>query len=228
MNNTIAEKLERIAKNEQLVYNAGYEKGKSEAEAADATAAYEQGVADGKQAEYDAFWDVFQDYGEPKNYAYMFAYSAFTDENYNPKYPIRCLSATAMSGNYMFNYSKITDTKVDIICGNNHTMAGTFANSTIETIPKFVVLETNKFTNTFQNCKSLKNIAIEGVIANNISFAESSLLSKASIENIISCLSSTTSGLTVTLSKTAKEAAFTDEEWATLIATKSNWTISLA
>jgi hypothetical protein len=52
-------------------------------------------------------------------------------------------------------------------------------------------------------------------------------LSKASIESIINALSSTTSGLTVTISKTAKEAVFTTEEWATLIATKPNWTISL-
>jgi hypothetical protein len=52
-------------------------------------------------------------------------------------------------------------------------------------------------------------------------------LSKASIESIINALSSTTSGLTVTISKTAKEAAFTSAEWSALIATKSNWTISL-
>lgn len=224
----IAERLERIARNEQLIYNAGVEKGKAEAEKDGYNQGYADGIEQGKQAEYDAFWDAFQNYGNPKNYAYAFAYDAFTDETYNPKYPIRCLYSVAMSGNYIFTYSKITNTKVPVICGDNHNMTGAFANSKIATIPKFVVLESNKFVNTFQKCTELKNITIEGVIANNISFAESSLLCRESIESIINALSTITNGTTLTLSQTAKENAFTDEEWASLIATKPNWTISLA
>ena len=62
-------------------------------------------------------------------------------------------------------------------------------------------------------------------------------LSKESIISIINALSDTTTALTVTLSKTAVNNAFetakgnadgsTSEEWAALIATKQNWTISL-
>lgn len=62
-------------------------------------------------------------------------------------------------------------------------------------------------------------------------------LSKPSITSIINCLSTTTSGLTVTLSKTAVNNAFetsegvadgsTSQEWLNLVATKTNWTISL-
>lgn len=202
-------------------------------------ASYDEGFADGKQAEYDAFWDAFQNYGNPKNYGYVFAYDAFTDETYNPKYPINCTYAVAMSGQYVFTYSKITNTKVPVICGANRAMSSAFANSKIETIPKFVVLETNTFGNTFQKCEALKNITIEGVVANNISFADSSLLSRESIVSVIDHLSDTASGKTVTLSKTAVDKACAEAElsdlinstnsawWAWLIGTKPNWTISL-
>ena len=78
----------------------------------------------------------------------------------------------------------------------------------------------------FTSCNSLKNITIEGTIGENANFKDSPL-SKESIENIIECLSATATGKTLTLKKTAKEAAFTAEEWATLTATKTNWTISL-
>ncbi len=52
-------------------------------------------------------------------------------------------------------------------------------------------------------------------------------LPKESIISIINALSTTTSGLAVTLSKTAVNNAFTDDEWGVLISTKPNWNISL-
>ena len=75
-------------------------------------------------------------------------------------------------------------------------------------------------------------------IASSLDMKSCTLLSKASITSIINALSSTTSGLTVTLSKTAVNTAFetesggadgsTSQEWLALATTKSNWTISLA
>ena len=63
-------------------------------------------------------------------------------------------------------------------------------------------------------------------------------LSKDSIISIINALSTATSDLPITLSITAVNNAFetspgaadgsTSEEWTALIATKPNWTISLA
>lgn len=82
-------------------------------------------------------------------------------------------------------------------------------------------------TSTFTGCSALENIKVKGTIIGNINFQWSTKLTKASITSIINALSSTTSGFTLTLSKTAKEAAFTTEEWNALVATKSNWTISL-
>ena len=48
---TIAEKHIKIAENEQKVFNAGYEKGKSEG--GDTSAAYDKGFADGQQSMVD-------------------------------------------------------------------------------------------------------------------------------------------------------------------------------
>lgn len=106
----------------------------------------------------------------------------------------------------------------------------TFGNcEKLHTIAKIGVDENTIFSETFNYCHELQNLTIEGVIGKNgFNVRWSTKLSKASIESIINALSSTTSSLTVTISKTAKEAAFTDEEWTALVAMKPNWTISLA
>ena len=61
-------KLQTIAENVQKVYDAGHEAG--------------------KKAEYDAFWDCFQNYGNRKHYGGCFG-SGFNSKNLKPKYPIR-------------------------------------------------------------------------------------------------------------------------------------------
>lgn len=82
------------------------------------------------------------------------------------------------------------------------------------------------------------NLTLEGVIGQNgFNISGCANLSKQSILNIVSVLSPTTSNLTVTLSLTAVKKAFetsegasdgdTSAEWLSLIATKSNWGISL-
>jgi hypothetical protein len=92
------------------------------------------------------------------------------------------------------------------------------------------------FTDTFGGCTSLKNIVIEGVIGNSISFYASPL-SKESITSVVNALSTTATGKTLTLKKSAVTKAFetsdgaadgsTSNEWTTFLGTKTNWTISL-
>ena len=77
---TVAEKLTQIAENEQRVYDAGYERGRMEG-------GYDEGVADGRQAAYDAFWDALQDGGAPRDYSATFG-SAWTPETFRPKHDI--------------------------------------------------------------------------------------------------------------------------------------------
>lgn len=68
----IAEKLTTIAENEIKVHEAG------------------------KEAEWSAFWDIFQSNGQLTSYNYAFAYGKFNDETFRPKYDIRPTSAERM------------------------------------------------------------------------------------------------------------------------------------
>ncbi len=230
---------------------------------------YNKGVLDGIQAEYDRFWDNFQDYGSRTNYFYAFA--NWSLEEFTPKYdiaPVNLEGIFMMSNmavdlpayleeigiNIDFknatNSASMTNTfrgcKFTRIGEINSTMSEnfnhTFGNSlNLRTIDKLVLREDGSqgfSSSTFINCLSLENLVIEGVIGKNgFNVQWSTKLSQDSIVSIINALSPTTSGLTVTLSKTAVNNAFetsggtadgpTSAEWLALIATRSNWTISL-
>ena len=244
---SIADKLNTIAENEQKVYDAG------------------------KQAEYDRFWDNFQNYGNRTSYRFGFGGDGWNDDNFRPKYDI-----PIYDGYMMFAYTKITDvaqkledagvtmseyaitnaqylfwsatklTRVPIIKLNSkvesYTAYGIFDSCTaLKTVDK-IVIEGDKQSSTywsyaFNNCKALENIVFEGVISNKVSFTQSTKLSKDSIISIINALSSTTSSLTVSLSKTAVNNAFgidvdnestypVGSEFYTLRHSKDNWTFS--
>lgn len=135
----------------------------------------------------------------------------------------------------------------------NDDMYGTFSGcSSLVTIDKLIMNYANTsgktYTSSFNGCSALENIVIEGEIKGNISFQYSPKLSKDSIISVINALYSTASSKTLTLSRTAVDEAFkitesetddsgnstsvtvmgsSSEEWSTLIATKTNWTISL-
>lgn len=123
--------------------------------------------------------------------------------------------------------------------GSNVTFGNSFDTSTkLETIDKLYLSATKpNFNNdSFRECIALKNLTIDGTIADGgLNLQWSTKLSKASIVNIIGCLSTTTNDLPVILSKTAVDNAFEDEdrigsesqEWETLARTKSNWRIQL-
>lgn len=109
------------------------------------------------------------------------------------------------------------------------TVASVFAYCwALVTIDKFIITETSSLATCFVQCHALENLTIEGTIGTTgLNLQWSTKLSKASITSVVNALSSTTSGLSVTLSKTAVNAAFTTAEWTALAATKSNWTLNL-
>lgn len=220
---SISDKLTTIAENEQKVYDAGYDMG--------------------YQAHSDLFWDTIQKNGEPVGYANRFYGWQFnwdrTDKLFKPKYDF--VHSGDPTSTFRENYIK------DIIKDNyfNYktsatTLAYTFYYATrLENARTLHVREDTKYTSAFSGCSSLEEIRFNGTIGQNgLSFAQSTKLSKDSIESVIEHLSSTTSGLTVTFSRTAVNKAFetssgaadgsTSTEWTTLVASKSNWTISLA
>lgn len=218
----------------------------------------------GKQAEYDAFWDSYQDNGNRTDYANAFSGRGWSESTFKPKYDM-----TVTNPYMLFRYCGIKDlgeairnsgkrlildsnnfqyvfqtTELEIIDGIEFAQTplnydATFNNSykLREIKIPLPVTDTTKLS-AFNNCPALEEVRFNGTIGTStLNLQWSTKLSKASIENIVSCLSTTTTGLTVTLSKVAVNKAFeTSEgandgtastEWTTLIGTRSNWTISL-
>lgn len=232
---SIEEKLVKIADNMQKVYESG------------------------QKAGYDLLWDMLQQKGARKEYLYTFAY--WTDEMFYPKYSffptgsfnafrncqakidlaqrlIDCgvvmdtSGATSLTQGFMSSYFTRLGVISTLKCSS---LSNVFqAMSYCVTIDKVILKSdgSQTFSSTFDNLPALENITIEGVIGKNgVSFKWSTNLSKASIESIINALSTTTSGLTVTLSSTAVSRAFgstTADEWQALKDTRPNWVINLA
>ena len=272
---TIAEKLTKIADNEQKVYDAGYERGYHDGEIVGG-GSYDQGFEDGKQAEYDAFWDAAQQNGNRTDYAFAFSADMWTTENFKPKYPINPTTANNAFAYWGFS-SALRDERIDFRkacsldtsnCANisnlfynnqlitavgvidtqkNSPLQNLFSRCmNLEEVEKLILKNdgSQTFPTTFDRCDLLKNIVFEGVIGNDIDFKSCTLLTRVSIESIINHLSDTTTGKTLTLSKTAADNAFPcpiedgnggwinvgcggNSEWIELVATKSNWQISL-
>lgn len=198
----------------------------------DTEAAFEAG----RKAERDFFWDAMQNGGDKQNYYYAFAYNRFADANFYPKYDIKCSDGTTPARYVFYNAIGITDTKVGVYANSNNAQY-IFYGSGLVTIRLFHVYETTNLSYAFRNCTALENITMSGVIGKDVSFENSDKLTHDSIVSIINTLSATTAGQSVTFSVTAVNNAFetssgaadgsTSAEWNALVATKSNWTISL-
>jgi hypothetical protein len=232
---SIAEKLAQIAENEQKVFDAGREMGLSDG----LFMGYQDGLVAGKKAQYDAFWDEYQEKGNRSYYDRAFGNLRWNDKTYKPKYPIRPLA----SYDSLFEGSRVTDTKVDIDFSRitqKTTVSRIFAyDSDLTTIRKLIVNENIVFDAWFPSCAKLTNLTVEGVIAQNgFDTHWSTKLSRASIESIVNALSTETSNLTVTFSRDAVNKAFetsegandgeSTDEWAYMyIIARPNWYFSL-
>ena len=202
---TRAEKLATIAENTPKIY----EKGKSD--------------------EHKAFWNEVGNNGTRTSWRYAFAGYGWTDTNFKPPQTI-----TPSDARYMFQNSSIAhidETQVDFTTTTE--MRDAF-NSCVSLESLSLKISGNKTfnTSTFLDCLALTNLTIIGTIQSaNFNLQYSPALSKDSIISVVNALSSSTSGLTVTLSSVAVANAFEDgtssQEWLNLIATKTNWTISL-
>lgn len=227
--------LDDMAENVPKVYESGQENIKAQVEPLNSE--LEKCLA-GEAVEgktwYDKFWDAIQNNGGMANYEQRFW--NFPVGIYEPKYDFVFTNGTNYAANGTFRWCQIMDLKRNCdftkMLDSSVGLMYTFLD-----MPKLVnartlkVKETNKYTNPFGGCYALEEIRFDGAIGQNgLDFKACSKLSKQSIESIVSHLSANTTGLTVTLSKTAVTNAFggvDSAEWTALIATKSNWTISL-
>ena len=219
---------------------------------------FEAGKAEGAKEEYDRFWDVYQDNGNRTNYESAFCKAGWNNETFKPKYSMTVGnppgnynmfghsqitgSLTEILGNLgitlifnggysssTFNSSLFSEINIKDSVGFT-TYSYTFNGcENLEELSLAPFTVNTVFANTFNYCYALKNLNISGTIGGNgFNVGWSTKLSKASIVSIINALSDTAEGQTITFSQTAKQAAFTDSEWAALIGTKPNWTIALA
>ena len=238
----IAEKLTQVAENMPLVKEAGI--------------AHER----------KRFWDIYQDYGKRTNYQnafYMYTEDIFhpiypikpTGSGMNMfnnckikrdmvEYFAELGIEFDTSGitNYTQVFSSSFFTRIGVVDMSKATATNscfaTWTTPFLEQIDKVIVAETTGYSGTFSYQTKLKEIRFEGVIGQNgVNFQWSTLLSKESLISIINALSSTTTGLTVTLSKTAVNNAFGinvddastyTDEWNNLRKSKSNWTFNFA
>lgn len=193
----------------------------------------ENGIEIGKQMSYNEQWDSLQQNGERKDY--WGAFCGWRADVFKPKY----VPLTIGSGDYMVRGSTITYLPKMILSSGtlNNLLYGARLLETVEEIE--LAYAVNSATGFVTNCTALINIKFSGskTINCSINFQVCTQLSHDSIVNIMSYLSDTVSGKTLTLSKVAVDKAFetsegandgsTSTEWATLVGTKTNWTISL-
>ncbi len=216
----IADKLTQIANKVPLVYDAGYDKGYDDgiSQGGDTTQAYNQGVEAGKQAEYDRFWDSYQDKGERKDYGYAFSRSGWNNETFKPKHPI----IVKGDGSYMFDRCGLTDfdfveneialdtsgatsltymfrdckgiKRIGKISTLGYKLGGDlnrlfYQCTDLETIEEFEVREDIVYESTFASTLKLKNLTIRGTIGENgFSVANSTELTHDSLMSIINAL----------------------------------------
>ena len=241
-----------LAEKQQRVYDAGVAEGRAQG-------GYTEGFDAGRQAEYDAFWDVLQNYGSRTNYRYAFegwgaeyirskykviptsgVYNMFYDNPNLKKVEAAYfdLSQVPYSGNAQtFSYFLGGCPKLEEIedIGLVPNQSYTYFAAWDYALKKVACIRLNADTNVefmLYGCTALEDVTIEGEIGKGgINLYQSKNLKHDSIVSFINALSNNTSGLAITFSAEAVNNAFeggsTGSEWLDLLATKSNWTISL-
>ena len=190
---SIAEKLTTIAENEQKVYEAG------------------------KTAEWNEFWDEFQQKGQRTMYNGAFNNGGWTKKNFKPKYDFKikdgCYQMFANSmyevdlaeilskNGVKFDYTGATDLNgMFHSCLTNHLPEignENITNATslfsvawlVTTIDKLTLAPNCSMSQAFFRCDALQNITIGNTIScNGWEFPHSKLLTHDSLMNIINKL----------------------------------------
>ncbi len=212
---------------------------------------YDQGYADGEIAEYDRFWDTYQQNGNRTDHWCAFGGYGWTDETFKPKYDIRPTAA-----NYMFFQSQITDLKKSLAdCGVTldfsqctafthfvgvsqittlgvvdtraaASLASMFTQRrALVSVDKIILREDgSQTTPSFNGMPSLVDIRFEGKFGQSVSFAMSQYLSVDSLQSIVDALKDMTGATAQTLTLHASAGArLTDAQKASISA--KNWTV---
>ena len=242
---SIAQKLKTVAENQQKVYAAGYAAGQK-------AGGYGEGYEAGQQAEYDRFWDLYQNNGHRQDYQNAFSGIGWTEETYQPKYTIyhtgypiymvfrRCGfvdlgKAIRDSGkqvvldHQMLQFTFQQCPNLEVIDGVSFPtpltyISGAFANCAKLRKIQTLPISENATTLEFTNIPALEEISFSGVIPANISFAQSANLNGDSVESILDHLADLTAKPAKTLTLHATVGGkLTDAQKASV--TAKNWTL---
>ena len=202
---------------------------------------------EGRQAEYDRFWNGIQNSGNRSDYSY--AFTNWQLEQILPKYPLRSVNLYYTFAN-CFQVKQITKDILpvgdafDMSYGAFHQcyaleeigfdlpIRTTNVNGmnvmfnechNLKTIGKITLDDTAyAFSNTFTRCYALENVTFGGTIAGSLSFVHSGKLSPDSVASILAALQNRAglTSLTLTLHKDVGEK-LTNEQKAAI--TAKNW-----
>lgn len=264
INNTLIGIKSLMELDDEEIRQAGYDEGYAAGVAEggyteeDLQAKYDEG----KQAEYDRFWDAYQLNGTRQIWQSCFCGAGWNEQTFNPKHKIVVGAGVTPASRMFDNFNRYggvapldfteLSKKLDFSQANNATYTFASANivnltvdfssltsmtntfnrengGTLDFLTIKVSAKCTSFGGAFSNRTDTTTIIFtdDSVIAASLTFAQCTLLTKASITSVVNVLSTTATGKTVTFSKTAVNREFTDEEWATLANTRSNWTINL-
>jgi hypothetical protein len=176
---------------------------------------YGDGFEAGQQAEYDRFWDAYQQKGNATDYQYAFAGSRWNAETFKPKYDLKPTKAWRMFYYATYNgdlqqllddagvkldTSNTTDFRemfywtyltrigvIDMRKATNTTSCFQWTDGCVK-IDKVIVSATTPFNNTFANCKKLADLVIEGTIGQNGFNVADCPLTYESLKSIIDAL----------------------------------------
>lgn len=202
-------------------YGHGYDEGH--------TAGYDEGYNEGSNnsAAMDYFWDAYQIEGLRDDYNYGFAGSGWNSETYFPRYPIKTRSG------YLFYYSGIDDTKVNITIIATSTINSLFSNTKQLRIIRHLDISSypaGKGINWFGGANVLEEIEnIVGEIKHiNLNLSGSSKLSHDTLLRVLNALADVTSDTSSTVWKitlgSTNRAKLTATELK--IAENKGWTVS--
>ena len=196
-------------------YNQGYSKGHAD------------GMNVGEYAQKHEWWYKYQtnsDGSVRTNYAYAFSGTGWNNDTFTPTENVTVVNATMM-----FYLSKISGSLQEILGDKTIDFSGCAGASSIFTTSQFAALPALNFqkattldgifrgctdlmtvalfsvnkntvlTQAFVNCTALENITFGGTIAKSMDIHWSTKLSVASIKSLLSVLTETVTGVTITL-----------------------------
>lgn len=123
---------------------------------------YDKGLEEGKKAQYDAFWDVYQNYGAEVHDGRAFVGYGWNDNTFYPKYDIVCDNKR---GDALFQLCQVTNIKARLEeCGvrldtsKATNLYQAFQYCATTELPEINVSKATGIYQTFASCSNLTKI----------------------------------------------------------------------